>query len=158
MKLKELLIEKVKNHTLCWYPSAGVDFNAINHWNAGHGNELNPTVFIYTDINYHDFSESTICLAGETYFPEKATFEHILDKIEDLPMYCGISEYISKGDISEKEIEEIIKKHVPVDDDREYFESNMVLLNMGLCDAPALISLHNIDVLIPDAKGSVLTN
>ena len=94
MKLKELLIAKFKNHTLCWYPSAGVDFNAINLWSTGHGNELNPTVFIYTDIDYKDFSGSSICLADETYFPEKATFEHLLDKIEDIPIYCSIYEYL----------------------------------------------------------------
>jgi len=43
----------IKNHqTVCWYPSAGADLNAINYWNKGIGNKLEPTLFILTDTAY----------------------------------------------------------------------------------------------------------
>ena len=43
----------IKNHqTVCWYPSAGADLNAINYWNKGLGNKLEPTLFILTDTAY----------------------------------------------------------------------------------------------------------
>jgi hypothetical protein len=44
----------IKSHqTVCWYPSAGADLNAINYWNKGIGNILEPTLFILTDFSYH---------------------------------------------------------------------------------------------------------
>lgn len=41
-----------KHQTVCWYPSAGSDLNAINYWAKDIGNMLNPTLFILTDTNY----------------------------------------------------------------------------------------------------------
>lgn len=43
----------IKSHqTVCWYPSAGADLNAINYWNKGIGNILEPTLYIFTDTAY----------------------------------------------------------------------------------------------------------
>lgn len=37
---------------LCWYPSSGKDFKAMNNWLNGKGNNIIPNIFIYTDDNY----------------------------------------------------------------------------------------------------------
>ena len=43
----------IKNHqTVCWYPSAGADLNAVKYWDLGLGNKLKPTLFIKSDIAY----------------------------------------------------------------------------------------------------------
>jgi hypothetical protein len=49
----------IKNHqTVCWYPSAGADLNAIHYWNKGIGNIFSPTLFILTDVDYLIHDES----------------------------------------------------------------------------------------------------
>ena len=45
------LSNMIKNHqTVCWYPSAGADLNAVKYWDLGLGNKLKPTLFIKSDI------------------------------------------------------------------------------------------------------------
>ena len=69
----------IKNHqTVCWYPSAGCDLNAINYWAMGIGNMLKPTLFILTDVDYyfHDESLNFYTNAGISYkIPPEFTIE-----------------------------------------------------------------------------------
>ena len=154
MELKVLLIEKFKNHTLCWYPSAGVDFNAINHWNAGHGNELNPTVFIYTDIDYADFSEGSICLAGENHWPTNNITEYFLDIIEDLSMFGSLTEYIQFLIPADNEIVALIKPHVHTPEEDERIQ----LFEQGLLGPEGVINLDDVDSPFTTAQGILLKN
>ena len=50
--MNQLLTIIKKHQTICWYPSAGSDLNALNYWNGALRNELKPTLFITTDIAY----------------------------------------------------------------------------------------------------------
>ena len=98
----ELIPDILKDHILCWYPSSGSDFYAVNHWSAGKGNSINPTFFIYTDIRYDDLRPHSIkyddifywsCIRRNEYLPVT-----VYPKIPGLPMFSDFDDckdYIS---------------------------------------------------------------
>ena len=51
-------IEKNAENFICWYPSAGQNFDAFKYWSLGIGNSSIPKTFILTDENYK-FNDGT---------------------------------------------------------------------------------------------------
>jgi len=78
----------IKNHqTVCWYPSAGADLNAINYWNLNLGNKLKPTLFIISDIAYFLKNSSSHFykdVRGFHKIPEEFDIERITEPINIL--------------------------------------------------------------------------
>ncbi len=43
----------LNSKNICWYPSAGTNFTALNFWNKQIGNEIYPQHFVFTDSIYN---------------------------------------------------------------------------------------------------------
>jgi hypothetical protein len=156
MKLQELFNERFKGRQICWYPSAGVDFDAMGHWYAGHGNEMTPSVFIYTDFAYSAFENNAITYGNRLYWPDDflALLQPLV--IEEMKSYSTVLQFL---DNVTDDLDEIVKKYKPgPDQDDAPYEEYKSLYENGIIDAWQVIEKFDMNIQIPDARGLLLGN
>jgi hypothetical protein len=156
MKLKELFNERFKGRQICWYPSAGDDFDAMGHWYAGHGNEITPSVFIYTDFAYSAYENNSISYGDRLSWPDDFLAMLPPLEIEDIKSYSTVLQFL---DNAKDDLDEIVKKYKPgPDQDNALYEEYKSLSENGIIDAWQVIEKFDMNIQIPDARGLLLGN
>ena len=91
----DLIPDIFKDHKLCWYPSAGSDFQSINFWKEMKGNVNDPTLFIFTDIAYNGLEPGRIIHFDSNYwYFIKRNYPNgmVYPKISGLPMFSNFDD------------------------------------------------------------------
>ena len=107
--------------TMCWYPSSGIDFQAIKHWEKNMGNSILPEHFIFTDCDFSFMNNKISYFNNNISLPDNFV---LIDQIQ----FTNINRNLNE---SEMDIEK-----------KEYFHKNRNKINQGIID---LIDLGLVD-------------
>jgi hypothetical protein len=144
---------------ICWYPSAGTNFTALNFWNKQIGNEINPQHFVFTDSIYNVSNIDSYSLSlSEQLNCEKdkiktsiieTSFNAFLTKDENYRLL--LKKYLNDlpEDPKVKEIREILflnRDEEIMEFDSIYFNQNAILIKIEINEITLwLLNIKNED-------------